>query len=188
VKKQALPPEKKTVSPPKAKPSSVDYDAAISHFNKGNFGEAELILSRICNSQDTITREALRYLIRTLANQGKLDAAIDLCNQALDSHKLDGDIYFLLANIQQEMGNSDEAVLNLKKVIFLHPGHALAHFSLGNQFLKKSNKTEANRHFRNTIKILSKLDPATLLPDSGGITAKELLEVTKLKQSMIEMN
>ena len=48
--------------------------------------------------------------IRLLASQGHLEEALSICNEAIESDKLDQDLYFLQASILQELNRNHEAI------------------------------------------------------------------------------
>jgi chemotaxis protein methyltransferase WspC len=79
-------------------------------------------------SQDFVNLETARKL----ANQGKLEEAASLCKTYLSQNSLSAEVYVLLGEIYQGLGNEVEAEKNLQKAIYLDPNHsdALLHLAL----------------------------------------------------------
>jgi len=120
---------------------------------------------------------AMELMARALANQGQLTEAASWCENAINHNKLDAACYYLLAAIQQECGQFDDAVAALQRALYLEPDLVLAHFALGNLARLQGKPREAGRHFTNTLALLDKYQPEDILPESEGLTAKRLREI-----------
>ena len=179
VKPTGIKPEKQDQVEKEQKVKNSDYESALALFNQGKFDEAENKLNNIFANREVISKQALCLLIKTKANLGKLNEALALCNKALKTNKLEPNLHFLIANIQQEKGNLAEAILSLKRVIYLDPDFPLAHFSLGNLCLKSGKDLACINHYKNALGILAKLDPDEVLKESDGLTAGRLAEIIK---------
>ena len=120
---------------------------------------------------------AMELMARALANQGQLAEAIRWCEKAIGNNKLDSAFYYLLATIQQECGQFDEAVTALKRALYLDPELVLAHFALGNLARLQGKSGDACRHFANTLALLDRYQPGDILPESEGMMAQRLREI-----------
>jgi chemotaxis protein methyltransferase CheR len=83
--------------------------------------------------------------------------------------------------VVQEQGATEEAVLSLKRAIYLEPDFVLAHFALANHSLRERRFNEADKHFANVLALLARYQPDAVLPESDGLVAgrlKELIEST----------
>jgi chemotaxis protein methyltransferase WspC len=71
-------------------------------------------------------------LAKTAADQGRLDEAAQLCNDYLNQNQVNAEAYVLLAQVQQAMGENEQAVQSFRKAIYLQPNHqaALTHLAL----------------------------------------------------------
>lgn len=127
--------------------------------------------------QDQEKTDALCATARLRANQGKLVEAVEWCEKAIASDKLNPQIHYLLATIRQELGQADEAEQSLKRAIYLDPDFVLAYFALGNLRLSQGRNKEAERHFRNALMLLQKHPQDEPLAESDGLTAGRLLEI-----------
>lgn len=123
--------------------------------------------------------EAAVLQCRVYANQGKLAEARELLEQAIDGDRLKAGLHYLRAMILQEQGAADEAVVSLKRALYLDQDLVLAHFSLGNLALRQGKMKEARKHFANTLSLLDRYDPADILPESEGLSAGRLGEIMR---------
>jgi chemotaxis protein methyltransferase CheR len=64
-----------------------------------------------------------------------------------------------------------------QRALYLCPDFALAHLALANLARSESRRAEANKHFENASYALRASAPDETVPESGGLTAKGLLEV-----------
>jgi chemotaxis protein methyltransferase CheR len=145
-------------------------------YRQGHYAEVISILTvRLAESpQDAIS---MALMARALANQGQLAEARQWCEKAISHNKLDAACYYLLATIQQECDQTNDAVTTLKRVLYLDPEMVLAHFALGNIARSQGRTLEAVRHFTNTLGLLKQYQPGDVLPESEGMTAQRLREI-----------
>jgi len=129
--------------------------------------------------------EVPRHRARTCANQGKLAEAIEWCEKAIASDKLDPASHYLLATIQQEQGHGGAAVQALKRALYLDPEFVLAHSALDNSCLSRGRHREQERHFGNTLALLQARPHGEILPESEGLTAGRLIEIVMSVQASL---
>ncbi|WP_292870477.1 CheR family methyltransferase [Nostoc sp. LPT] len=74
----------------------------------------------------------LLELAKTAANRGCLDEAVQLCNDYLNQNQMNAEAYVLLGQVQQAMGDNEQAAQYFHKAIYLQPSHeaALTHLAL----------------------------------------------------------
>lgn len=154
-----------------------EYDRAIIRFEQGSFEEAESILENILTKDKENSKLIISLLAKTKANLGKLNEAGSLCEKFLEMDKLDSGMYYLLAAILDEQGKCKEAIFSLNRALYLESDFVLAHFFLGNLTMKSGENDTSQKHFKNALNVLSKLDPAEILPESDGMTAGRLTEI-----------
>jgi chemotaxis protein methyltransferase CheR len=117
------------------------------------------------------------HSIRALADQGKLNEALALCEESLASDKLNPGLHFLRAIILQELNRIDEAGVSLKRTLYLDQNFLLAHFALGNLGLRQGKARAAKKHFENVLTLLKENRPEDILPESEGLTAGRFREI-----------
>ena len=159
-----------------AEPQPIQYIDALRLFGQGRYAEAaEKIAVLLSLKQDDATAMAL--LARVHANQGKLSEALEWCEKAIASDKLNPGSHYLLATILQERGRFEEAAISLKRVLYLDQNFVLAHFALGNLTRLQGKLRESEKHFQNALSLLSAYRQENILPESEGITAGRLKEI-----------
>ena len=115
--------------------------------------------------------------IRALADQGKLPEALALCEEALSSDKLNPGMHYLRAIILQELNRIEEAIVSLKRTLYLERNFVLAHFALGNIVLRQGKAPASKKHFENVLTILKENRPEDILPEAEGLTAGRFREI-----------
>ncbi|WFD11282.1 CheR family methyltransferase [Tepidibacter hydrothermalis] len=121
------------------------------------------------DSQEMEAQE-FETIARSFANEGKLEEAIEWCKKAISVDKINPFYYYLLASIQQEQGDINEAVISLKKVIYLDHNFIMAYFDLGNLNLKQDKYIQASKNFKNTLVLLDNLNEDDIVPYSEEMT------------------
>lgn len=118
-----------------------------------------------------------RRQARVLADQGRLAEAAACCRKAIADDRLDPVPQYLLAVIQQEMGQRDLAMLSLTRALYLAPDFALAHFALGNLHLAYGGNRKAEKSFRNALELLRARPRDEVIAESDGLSAGRLVEI-----------
>jgi chemotaxis protein methyltransferase CheR len=137
------------------------------------------------DSLNQITRLKLREVIinestssiSSLASQGRLEEALAICNEALESDKLARSLYTMKASILLEMDKNIEAIKSLKQAIFIDPDFLLGHFTLGNLFKQQGNIKNARRHFINALELLDKTPEDKKPVESDGISEENIRKI-----------
>jgi chemotaxis protein methyltransferase CheR len=127
--------------------------------------------------------EMVRFA-RNFADQGDLAAALSWCEEAVAADRLNPAWHYLKAAILQEQDAMTEAILSLRKAIYLDQDFIMAHFALGNLALRQADKRAARKHFHNVLALLEAIQPEEPLPESEGITAGRLKEIVHSTMTM----
>jgi chemotaxis protein methyltransferase CheR len=114
-----------------------------------------------------------------LAGQGKLDEAGELCEAALARDRLNPEAHLLLAAIYQERAEIPAALGALRRVIYLAPDSAAAHFLLGSVLHRQGQRQQARRAMETVASLLSSLPRGEVVAGSDGLTAGRLLETAR---------
>jgi chemotaxis protein methyltransferase CheR len=153
------------------------YDEALAFYNDGDYRNAEKKLAVLYSSKSEPDEKVLALLIQAFVNQGKLAEASEWCEKAIAKDKLNPNIYYLHAIILEEQGKTEEAVISLKKTIYLDQKYVLAHFLLGNITIQQGNLKKSNKHYENALSILQSYQQGDVLSESDGLTAGRLSEI-----------
>ncbi len=145
--------------------------------SQGQLDQATEILVGNLSEIPKTQRAALHCsLARAYADQGQWEQARQWGQRAIQLDPLLTEAYYLLAMMDDYIGETEQAIDKLKKVIYLDRAGPLPHFNLAVLYNKQNQVKQAQRTLNNVVKILTKLPPETIIPDSGGSSAKRLLE------------
>jgi chemotaxis protein methyltransferase CheR len=142
-------------------------------FIKGNYEQVINLLS------DENTIDSYRLVIKSLANLGKINEAEIIAIQNVDKFKLDATFHYLCFLIQQEKGNSDEAINELNKSIYLNPNFVMGYFSLGNIYLQQEKHNKAIKCFKTTLGLIENLPEDANILESDGLNVLQLKDILK---------
>jgi chemotaxis protein methyltransferase CheR len=123
--------------------------------------------------------EEIMLLTKAYANEGNFPKALVWSEKALTLDKINPLQHYLHAVVLQELDQYDEAILALKRAIFLDPSLAIVHLSLAVLFIQKGKEDEAKRCLRNVFKLLKQYKPEEILPGTDDITAERLKKIAE---------
>jgi chemotaxis protein methyltransferase CheR len=164
-----------TRNSPPSEPTA--YRDALALYQHGRYAEVVDTLRAWC-AHEHADAQAMALLARAYANQSQLAEARQWCEKALAADKLNAGIHYLHALILQEQGVLDNAVLALKRVLYLDQSFVLAHLALGTLAQQQGKRQEADKHFEDVLALLSAYRQEDILPESEGVTAGRLREIT----------
>jgi chemotaxis protein methyltransferase CheR len=147
---------------------------AESLYAAGRYQEARTLLLAEADRSDDTRLPSARLLAQCHANLGELAEALVCCERALAAARTDLALHFLRANILRELQRDEEALIALRNVLFLDPGHVLAHFTSANLHRRCHRKAAAAKHLAQVRRLLAGRDESTELPQSGGLTVGQL--------------
>jgi chemotaxis protein methyltransferase CheR len=157
-------------------PVEVDpYETACILLKGGRSEEAIETLKRKLAAAPEFA-PAYSLLGRVYANLGRWVEARHWCESALKLDKLSAETYYVLALIYDYEHELELAIEALKRAIYLSRDEPLFHFNLATLYKKAGHTDLAQRSYRNASRILEKWPPAAIVPDTGGATARHLLE------------
>ena len=158
---------------------AASYGQALALYEQGLYEEVERVISTLLSDHGNHA-SAVLLLARAYANQGKLDAALVLCDRAIAADKMAARAYYLRATILQEQGCLPEALLALQQTVYAQPEFMLGHFALGSLALKQRRLKESEKHFANVLLLLARYQPEDIVPESEGLSAGRLREMIVL--------
>jgi chemotaxis protein methyltransferase CheR len=163
-------------------PPAVSCEQALALYEQGRYDEVERVI-RALLSDDGNDASPMLLLARTYANQGKLPAALALCDKAIAADKMAARAYYLRGTILQEQGSLPEAILAFKQAVYADQEFMLAHFALGSLALKQRRLKQSEKHFANVLFLLARFQSEDVVPESEGLSVGRLREMIVLPAS-----
>ncbi len=108
--------------------------------------------------------DALIAQVRHLADTGNAPAAEQAAIDALRQFPLSPELHYLHAIVCAERGRSDAAIAALRRVLYIDPTLALAHFTLASILLRAGRQDEARRSYQAALTSCSGQSPDDPLP------------------------
>jgi len=167
------------------KPNYDMYQEALNDYQQGAYAQSAKKLLKIVsqgqnnNNSFLMKTESMVLLAKSYANIGELEQAKNWCEKAIESEKLNPEIYYLLSTIFQSAENIDDAINSLKQSIYLDHEFIMAHFTLGMLLFQKRKPVESKKSMKNALSLLELTDTDEILPYSEGMTVGRLVETIK---------
>ena len=111
--------------------------------------------------------------------RGRFAEARARLDQLLRLEPMSAPARYLLGVIATEEGALEPAKEELKKALYLDTNFPLAHFQLANAYRNGAQPAEAVREYRNTLKLLARLDSLDIIPHSGGVNVMALAGICR---------
>jgi chemotaxis protein methyltransferase CheR len=112
----------------------------------------------------------------SLADQGRLEDALALCQQVLHADDLSPRAYFLRGLIHDQQEQSLVAAEDFQRVILLDIKVVMAHYHLAHVYRRIGRKAEALRSLQTAVRLLTKMGDEEAIPDAKDWTVAGLLE------------
>lgn len=128
---------------------------------------------------DIATPHPLGYRAKALADQGRLDEAVDTCDQWIAEQKLEIAAHYLRALITMELGEIGEAAASLRRCAYLAPDEPMINFSMGNLERRRGQHGAALGFYRHALAVMSNLESGAAIAFSDGLTAGQLTSLTR---------
>ena len=124
--------------------------------------------------------------IRVLADAGDLQRAAAMGAMAVQVHPLAAELHYLRAVALAGLGQCDEAAASLRRVIYLDPSLAVAHFTLGSILLRSGAMTDARRCYRNALLLSAERPPQESLALSDNEAAGRMADAARNQLAFID--
>jgi len=118
--------------------------------------------------------------------QGRNDAALTCCAEALALNDLLPEGYFLRGLLFEITERIDAALEEYRKAILLKIDFVMPHYQLGKLFFRTGDVKTSLREFRNSVKLLEKAVMGAVIPFSGGLSREVFLEQAIKDMTMVE--
>lgn len=119
--------------------------------------------------------------IRSVANQGRLNDAGELCARALELHPLSAELQYLHATLLTEAGWFSDAVAASRRAIYLDRNFIMGHLLLGDTLTRVGDPEGARIAFTNALHLLENADADAVVTAADGVTVTRLRQVAGLR-------
>lgn len=151
---------------------------ALAAFDREEFALAGELFAQLLAIEPEHSR-ALVGMGLLCANQGDYQEARQWCARAIRYDDLCPDAYLLRGLILDMEGETERALVEYQKVLWLERDFVMAHYFSAKCLGQLGRREQQTRALRNTVRCLEKLDENALVPFSGGMSRPVLLELCR---------
>jgi chemotaxis protein methyltransferase CheR len=116
------------------------------------------------------------------AGRGEWARAEEWCLKTIRNQKLDREAHYILALVYQHQGKIEEAVAEMKKVVYIDSTHILGHVGLADLYHIQKDMRQALKSLDNARKFLIQGNSEDIVENSGGISKRVLLDLVVHRQ------
>ncbi len=179
--------EPENALPAAAEPAADSAPTALAGllrtYGRADYPAAEQLAVAALGTPST-DADALRVWIvyvRSVANQGRLHEAGELCARALELHPLDAELHYLHATLLAEAGWYADAAAAARRAIYLDRHFVMGHLLLGDALSRTGDSGGARISFANAAHLLEAMDASAMVTASDGVPAARLRQVAALR-------
>lgn len=144
-----------------------DYDAALDHARSAAGPAADEVAVKAC------------------ANRDGSEAAIEMAATAARRHALSPELHFLHALLLVDVSRLDDAAQALRRVIYLDPSLAIAHFVLGTVLRRRRGHDAARRAFETAAALAGARAADECVPLGDGERAGALATAARMHAAIV---
>jgi chemotaxis protein methyltransferase CheR len=115
--------------------------------------------------------------VRSAVADGRYDEAADLAAEVVDATPLRSEAHYLQGLALGNLGRDTEALVVLRKAVYLDPSDGFAHFLLGGALERLGEHVAASRSYRAAAATLGERPGDAVAPELGGRSVAELASV-----------
>lgn len=112
-----------------------------------------------------------------LADEGKLEQAMQKARAAVEGAKMDPNGRFIYATILREAGETSRAMKEFQRALYLNPDFIPAHFALGSLYRHLGQSERAHRHLRNALQLLKAFQDKDAVVQPGEMSAARMIDI-----------
>jgi chemotaxis protein methyltransferase CheR len=125
--------------------------------------------------------------VRSLADQGDVEGALQLSLSLTSKEPLNAVLYFYSGLLFDQLARHTPAADALGRAVYLDREFVLAHYYLGIVQQKLANKPGATKSFRNVMQLLEGLEQTTSLPNADGLNVGDLNELASMHMEILNV-
>ncbi|WP_162909721.1 CheR family methyltransferase [Aggregatilinea lenta] len=146
-----------------------------------NFSATKLPPRPVSNTAVTAPLQDPLARARTAANQEQWDEALSWLADAERLHRLNAEVHYLRGVVELHRGETDQAVVSMRKSIYCDSDFVLAHFALGEIFEKQAQYKKARYQWQRAESLLATQQPDEPIPFSEDLTVEMLRGLLKYR-------
>jgi chemotaxis protein methyltransferase CheR len=124
--------------------------------------------------------------VRSLADAGNALAAAQAAIDALRDFPLCPELHHLHAVVCMEIGRSEAAIASIRRVLYIDPTLAVAHFMLASVLRRAGRRDEAQRAYQAALAACAAQSPDEVLPLSDGEPVRSLIASIQAQLQSLE--
>jgi len=124
--------------------------------------------------------------VRKRVDRGPSEQAVAEAVAALDAYPLCPELHYLHAIALIELEQPTEAAAALRRIIYLDPGLAIVHFTLGSVLLRLGAGAEAQRSYQNALELCHGRPEDEILPLSDNEPVGRLIEAARSQIGLMD--
>jgi chemotaxis protein methyltransferase CheR len=114
-----------------------------------------------------------------IARSDGVERAEQVAASRLAKDPLAVDLRYLRSVLLMSLNRDEEAIAELRRLVYIDRSNAAAHFALGTLFHKQGNDSRARRYFTNAYRSSASLPPDEQVPLAEGLTASRLASLAR---------
>jgi len=162
-------------SSPGALPAHGDIEIA---YGAGDYDRVATLAQELLQSGDTAELVSVA-LVRSLANRGMLNEAMDACAAALARDSMSAELHYLASMLQAQNGEHEDAMRSARRALYLDPELTVAHLALAEALARTGDSRAAKTALRNAERLLATAPPESRVRATDGETASRLLHIAR---------
>ena len=163
-------------------PATVEGDNASAAYAAARYPAAEaMAMVALANApSDAVALLLWVVAIRSVANQGRLHEAGELCARALELHPLSAELQYLHATLLTEAGWFGDAAAASRRAIYLDRTFVMGHLLLGDVLARTGETAAARIAFTNVLHLLENTESDAAITAADGVPAARLRQIAEL--------
>lgn len=172
--RKAEPQAPRPASPPVAPHLQLGTRAATAHADHGPRPRIPTPAPPARAREAALPAETLAARARALADQRRMDEALDWCDRWISARKLDPAAHYLRGMILAETGDVPGACAAFERSLYIAPDGVMASLALAGLERGRGRGSHAMRHYRNILASLDRLPLEAGIEHAEGVTVRQL--------------
>lgn len=169
-----------SVAPPAARHSSSSHADIDLAYEAGDYERVAALAHVMLLSGDT-TELVSVALVRSLANRGMIDEAVEQCSAGLARNSMSAELHYLAGTLQAQLGRHEEAALSARRALYLDPELTVAHLTLAEALARTGDSRAAKTALRNAERLLAAVPAESRVRATDGELASRLLQIARFR-------